>query len=117
MARRAPDDPDRTFACPHCGEAVRQHDRACRHCGSDATTGWSEAADHDDATVELPAAMSDAEYAELLASDPEIAARRDRRSEPADVPSDAVLRRRRRALYAIVLALLLAFGGGLAALL
>ncbi len=116
MARRPPDDPDRTFACPHCGEPVRRRDPACRHCGSDAATGWNNLADDDDATVELPEAMSDAGYEELLASDPAIAARRDR-ADPLGTPSEAVLRRRRRALYAILLALLLAFGGGLAALL
>lgn len=73
-----------------------------------------DGADDGDDEIELPEAMSDADYAEFLASDPLLAAARD---PVGDGPSDAVLRRRRRALYAIVLALLLAFGAGLLALL
>jgi hypothetical protein len=29
-------------ACPHCGERIRRDAKACRHCGSDERTGWSE---------------------------------------------------------------------------
>ena len=106
MPRPPRPDPSRLVACPHCGEAVRRDARSCRHCGSDASTGWG---DHgDDAEVELPEAMDDAEHDELVAGDPEI-------SRHADGPSDAVLRRRRRALFAIVLAALLLAAGALAA--
>lgn len=114
--RRHRDDPDRLIACPHCGEAIRRSAPACNRCGSDRATGWRN--DDDDraaAEVEFPEPMSDADYDELIASDPELTAR----THPAcrTGPNDAVLRRRRRALFAIVLALLLAFGGGLYALL
>lgn len=99
-------DPARLVACPHCGEAVRRDARSCRHCGSDATTGWG---DHeDDAEVELPEAMDDGEHDEFIAGDPEVA-------RHAGGPSAALLRRRRRALFAIVLALLLVVAGALAA--
>jgi hypothetical protein len=111
MARRSADDPDRAFACPHCGEPARRRDSACRHCGSDASTGWSDA--DDDVTVGLPEAMSDADYDEFVARDPELAAGASGRGGV----SDALLRRRRRALLAIVLAVLLAFGSGIVALL
>lgn len=30
-------------ACPHCGERIPRKAKACRHCGSDERTGWSEA--------------------------------------------------------------------------
>ena len=30
--------------CPHCGAEVPAKARACPECGSDETTGWSEAA-------------------------------------------------------------------------
>lgn len=30
------------FACPVCGEHVPAGAAACRECGSDETTGWSE---------------------------------------------------------------------------
>lgn len=35
----------RYHACPYCGEPVIHGALACRACGSDAHTGWSEAAD------------------------------------------------------------------------
>lgn len=41
--RRHP--PARRFTCPHCDESVREGALACPGCGSDATSGWSEAAD------------------------------------------------------------------------
>jgi hypothetical protein len=28
-------------ACPHCGERIKRDATACRHCGSDDSTGWS----------------------------------------------------------------------------
>jgi hypothetical protein len=30
------------FSCPHCGAQVRRDAAACRECGSDAETGWSD---------------------------------------------------------------------------
>lgn len=39
------------FICPHCGEKVPEGAAACRHCGSDAETGWSDAADDFDAGI------------------------------------------------------------------
>ena len=38
--------------CPHCGEEIRRDALSCRHCGSDAQTGWSQATDYDG--VDLP---------------------------------------------------------------
>lgn len=96
MARRARHDPGRRLACSFCGEAVRRDAASCPHCGSDRATGWG--GHEDDAELELPEAMDDRAYQELVAGDPELAR--------AAGPSDAVLRRRRRAFYAIVLALL-----------
>jgi hypothetical protein len=34
-----------TFVCPHCGADVAVGAAACRECGSDAETGWSQDAD------------------------------------------------------------------------
>ena len=34
--------------CPHCGAVVPPKAKACPACGSDETTGWSEAAGTDD---------------------------------------------------------------------
>ena len=34
--------------CPSCGGEVPPRAVACPHCGADETTGWSEAARHDD---------------------------------------------------------------------
>ena len=31
--------------CPHCGAEVPPKAKACPECGSDETTGWSEAAE------------------------------------------------------------------------
>ncbi len=38
--------------CPHCGEAISEDARSCRHCGSDSDTGWND--DQDYYSVELP---------------------------------------------------------------
>lgn len=37
MARRRDQEEK---ACAHCGELIPARARACRHCGSDANTGW-----------------------------------------------------------------------------
>ena len=41
-----------SFPCPHCGEELADNAKACRACGSDAETGWSEDIDHH--SVEIP---------------------------------------------------------------
>ncbi len=28
--------------CPYCGEMIKSSARACKHCGSDERTGWSD---------------------------------------------------------------------------
>ena len=33
---------DDWVACPHCGESIKCNARACKHCGSDERTGWSQ---------------------------------------------------------------------------
>ena len=33
--------------CPNCGAIVARNAKACRECGADETTGWSEAAHAD----------------------------------------------------------------------
>jgi hypothetical protein len=42
------------FACPNCGTDVPVGARACRECGSDATTGWQDSDEIDYASVDLP---------------------------------------------------------------
>lgn len=42
------------FACPNCGADVLVGAKACRECGSDASTGWQDEADIDYASVDLP---------------------------------------------------------------
>ncbi|MFA6623003.1 MAG: zinc ribbon domain-containing protein [Fibrobacteraceae bacterium] len=34
--------------CPHCGEPLPPGAISCRHCGSDAQTGWKEGSDFTD---------------------------------------------------------------------
>jgi RNA polymerase subunit RPABC4/transcription elongation factor Spt4 len=34
--------PSDWVACPHCGERIPSKAKACRYCGSDERTGWSE---------------------------------------------------------------------------
>ena len=38
--------------CPHCGEPIAEDATFCRHCGSDAETGWNPDADY--YSMELP---------------------------------------------------------------
>lgn len=45
------------FTCPHCGARVPSGALACRQCGSDAETGWSE--DADLWTADIPSAEGD----------------------------------------------------------
>lgn len=33
---------EETVPCPHCHEEIRKDAKACPHCGSDDTTGWSD---------------------------------------------------------------------------
>ncbi len=40
------------FPCPHCGEQVEESAAFCRHCGSDADTGWNPDSDYE--SLELP---------------------------------------------------------------
>lgn len=118
MARRPADDPDRTIACPHCGEAIRRSAASCRHCGSDRATGWSDPDAPDAETdLELPEAMSDADHAEFVArelgdgaTDRDGRRRAPLRLVPGDAISAAQLRRRRNAAIAIALALLYLLG-------
>ena len=41
-----------TIPCPHCGHPLSPRAVACRECGSDIETGWSEEIDY--YSVELP---------------------------------------------------------------
>lgn len=42
------------FECPHCGADVPVGARACRECGSDASTGWLDEAEIEYQGVDLP---------------------------------------------------------------
>jgi hypothetical protein len=46
--------PRQQFECPNCGASVVVGSKACRECGSDASTGWSDSDDIDYASVDLP---------------------------------------------------------------
>ena len=52
--------PGRIFACPLCGEPVKEGALACRACGSDAQTGW--ASDAEDQAVDLGPAGEEFDY-------------------------------------------------------
>ncbi len=56
--------PVRTYACPSCGEPVKVGALACRSCGSDADTGWSE--DADVGATDFGPALDDFDYDEYL---------------------------------------------------
>lgn len=49
-----PKKPQKTFECPNCGAEVAANARACRECGSDASTGWKDADEIDYQSVEIP---------------------------------------------------------------
>lgn len=51
----------RTVPCAYCGAQIRADARACPHCGSDESTGWSEERYLDG--IDLP---GEADYDELL---------------------------------------------------
>lgn len=44
----------RTFGCPHCGAEVAVGARACRECGSDASTGWQDDEEIDYQSLDIP---------------------------------------------------------------
>lgn len=44
----------RTFECPHCGAEVEVGARACRECGSDASTGWQDDEEIDYQSLDIP---------------------------------------------------------------
>jgi len=50
--------------CPFCGEPISRNAKACRHCGSDEKTGWSENTYLDG--IDIP---DQTEYNELLESE------------------------------------------------
>lgn len=58
-------NPGRTFDCPHCGEPVRRGAAACRACGSDTATGWSQDAELDLGSI--PLGDEDFDYESWLA--------------------------------------------------
>lgn len=50
--KRRPKPEKDWFTCPVCGEPVVVGALACRECGSDEKTGWSDATEYDD--LDLP---------------------------------------------------------------
>jgi hypothetical protein len=42
------------FECPNCGADVAVGAKACRECGSDASTGWQTSDEIDYAQVDIP---------------------------------------------------------------
>lgn len=46
--------PKETFECSNCGAAVVVGKRACRECGSDATTGWQSSEEIDYQSIDIP---------------------------------------------------------------
>jgi hypothetical protein len=58
------------FDCPHCGASVPVGAKACRECGSDAETGWSdEAGSMDSGIAEGYDPDDDFDYDEYVASE------------------------------------------------
>ena len=55
------------FTCPHCGADVPVGALACRECGSDAETGWSEDADAWNADTSGGYGDDEFDYGEFLA--------------------------------------------------
>ncbi len=51
------------FDCPHCGEPLAEEATFCRHCGSDAETGWSPDTDYH--AVEIPEELEEPEEDDL----------------------------------------------------
>ena len=47
------------FECPNCGADVAVGAKACKECGSDATTGWQDQAEIDYQSTDLPSGYSD----------------------------------------------------------
>lgn len=68
MFRRRPKPPRDWFTCPVCGAEVPVGAAACRECGSDDTTGWSEATDYDD--LDLPEPEIPDTFEELVGARP-----------------------------------------------
>lgn len=50
--------------CPHCGESLRDDAPVCPECGSDAETGWSDAAVRQQ--LGWPPPLEEEEYRELV---------------------------------------------------
>ncbi len=50
-----------TEPCPHCGEPVRVGAVVCRHCGSDAQTGWADPDEIAYQSVDIPDVYGDDE--------------------------------------------------------
>ncbi|MBD3421659.1 MAG: zinc-ribbon domain-containing protein [Chitinivibrionales bacterium] len=63
---------DDTVICPHCGAEIPRNARACRQCGSDDQTGWS------DNTYMDPILPDQSEYEEIYANEFEPAGRKKR---------------------------------------
>ncbi|HPF13981.1 MAG: hypothetical protein H6830_08330 [Planctomycetes bacterium] len=59
--------PVRMRPCPLCGEPVSVGALACRACGSDAQTGWSE--DADEGLVDLGTSQDAFDYDAFLAKE------------------------------------------------
>lgn len=54
--KRRPKPPSDWFICPVCGAEVKVGAKSCRECGSDETTGWSDATIYDDLDLPEPEA-------------------------------------------------------------
>lgn len=46
--------PKESFECPNCGATVVVGKRACRECGSDASTGWQSSEEIDYQSIDIP---------------------------------------------------------------